>query len=86
MGRSGAAPTSGRAAGTGASSRAARMFKLNMRNAENGDPVAQLEVGKAYIEGKGVDVDASEGKRWLEQAAQQGVNAAISRLEALEIS
>ena len=63
-----------------------RMFSRHLKNAENGDPVAQLEVGKAYIEGKGVGVDASEGKRWLEQAAQQGVNAAISRLEALEIS
>ena len=62
------------------------MFARHLKSAENGDPVAQLEVGKAYIEGKGVGVDASEGKRWLEQAAQQGVNAAISRLEALEIS
>ena len=36
-----------------AAARAARMFKLNLRNAENGDPVAQLEVGKAYLEGRG---------------------------------
>ena len=61
-------------------------FRLNLRNAETGDPVAQLEVGKAYLDGKGVEANAAEGRRWLEQAAQQGVNAATSRLEALEIS
>ena len=62
------------------------MFRLNLRNAENGDPVAQLEVGKAYQEGKGVEADAAQARSWLQQAAQQGVNAAVARLEALEIS
>ena len=61
------------------------MFKLNLRNAEKGDPVAQLEVGKAYLEGVGVEADVQQGKTWLEQAAQQGVNAAASRLEALKL-
>ena len=62
------------------------MFKLNLRNAENGDPVAQLEVGKAYLDGKGVEVDEAKGRAYLQQAAQQGVKQATSRLEALEIS
>jgi ribosome maturation protein SDO1 len=66
--------------------RAERMYKLNLRNAEKGDPVAQLEVGKALLDGRGVDVDVAKGREWLEQAAQQGVKAATSRLEALEIS
>ena len=65
--------------------RAERMFKLNLRNAEGGDPVAQLEVGKAYAEGKGVDVDGGRAKEWFEKAAQQGVKAAMSRLEALAL-
>ena len=62
------------------------MFKLNLRNAEKGDPVAQLEVGKAYLDGKGVVADPAEGRRWLEEAKQQGVQQAVSRLEALAIS
>ena len=66
--------------------RAERMFRLNLRNAEGGDPVAQLEVGKAYLDGVGCDVDVEKGRSWLQQAAQQGVNSAVSRLEALEIS
>ena len=61
------------------------MFKLNMRNAENGDPVAQLELGKAYVDGLGVDADVEKGRYWLEQAAQQGVHAATARLEALAL-
>ena len=69
-----------------AARRAERMFKLNLRNAENGDPVAQLEVGKAYCDGCGVDLDLEAGKEWLRQAAQQGVNAAQSKLDALSLA
>ena len=61
------------------------MFKLNLRNAENGDPIGQFEVGKAYLDGVGVEVDVQKGRSWLEQAAQQGVNAATSRLEAMTL-
>ena len=83
----GGAAAGGRAAAGGAADkRAERMFKLNLRNAENGDPVAQLEVGKAYLEGKGVEADEAKGREYLRQAAQQGVKQATSRLEALEIS
>mmetsp|Transcript_5399 Transcript_5399/g.14226 ORF Transcript_5399/g.14226 Transcript_5399/m.14226 type:complete len:392 (-) Transcript_5399:103-1278(-) len=66
-------------------SREERMFKLNLRNAEKGDPVAQLEVGKAYVDGLGVEADVQQGRMWLEQAKQQGVNAAVTRLEALSL-
>ena len=65
--------------------RAERMFRLNLRNAEKGDPVAQLEVGKAYADGVGVETDAAQGRHWLEQAAQQGVNAATQRLQGLSL-
>ena len=66
--------------------RAERMFKLNLRNAESQDPVAQLEVGKAYLEGRGVEQDAEQARVWLEQAAQQGVNAATERLAELALA
>uniref|UniRef100_A0A7S2JFG7 SBDS family rRNA metabolism protein n=1 Tax=Haptolina brevifila TaxID=156173 RepID=A0A7S2JFG7_9EUKA len=90
-GVTGAATGAGSArAGAGGASdaaarRAERMFKLNLKNADKGDPVAQLEAGKAYLDGVGVEVDMSQGRYWLEQAAQQGVNAATLRLEALAL-
>ena len=65
--------------------KAERMFKLNLRNAETGDPVAQLEVGKALLDGVGCEADVSQGRHWLEQASLQGVNAATARLEALAL-
>ena len=83
--RGGAASARGGGGTDAGKRRAERMFKLNLRNAENGDPIAQLEVGKAYSDGKGVDANAAEGRRWLELAAQQGVKQAVSRLEALQI-
>lgn len=77
--------SNGGSGGAAKPTREQRLFKLNVRNAEKGDPVAQLEVGKAYLDGVGVEVDTALGKQWLEQAAQQGVNAAVSRLEALAL-
>ena len=85
-GRGGGAAGRGSGGGDADARRAERMFKLNLRNAEKGDPVAQLEVGKAYLDGKGVVADPAEGRRWLEEAKQQGVQQAVSRLEALAIS
>ena len=57
---------------------------MNMRNAERGDPVAQLEVGKAFLDGAGVERDEAAGRDWLGQAAQQGVELARNRLAALD--
>jgi TPR repeat protein len=59
------------------------MFKINFRSADNGDPVAQLEVGKAYLSGVGVEQDAAQARNWLEQALRQGVQAAKAHLEQL---
>ena len=44
------------------------------------------QLGVMYLEGRGVAADAAEARNWLKQAAQQGVHAATSRLEALDIS
>ena len=37
----------------------------NARNADNGDPVAQLEVGKAYLDGRGTHALAPRGAHAL---------------------
>ena len=70
----------------GASGRAERLFRVNLRSAEQGDPVAQLEVGKAYAGGVGVEPDADAARRWLKEAQLQGVNAAAAALEKLEVA
>jgi hypothetical protein len=66
-----------------AARRAERLFKINLRSADNGDPIAQLEVGKAYLGGVGVEKDAAQARHWLEQALRQGVQAAKAHLEQL---
>lgn len=81
--RGGGGGGAGAGEASAAERRAARMFKLNLRSAENGDPVAQLEVGKAYASGAGVECDVSLARKWLEEARGQGVTSAASHLEAL---
>jgi TPR repeat protein len=45
-------------------------------------PAAQAELGKAYLEGRGVPVDPDEGLRWLRRAAQRQWPAALIALHA----
>ncbi|EOD04815.1 hypothetical protein EMIHUDRAFT_453755 [Emiliania huxleyi CCMP1516] len=82
---SGTTAAAGRGGGDAAQDarRAERMFRLNLRSAEAGDPVAQLEVGKAYLHGAGAAADPEQARRWLEQAALQGVHAAKAHLEQI---
>ena len=40
--------------------------------AEQGNTPAQMQLGMAYINGKGIAKDAAEGVRWLRKAAEQG--------------
>ena len=42
------------------------------RDAANGDPVAQYNLGERYAEGKGVDQDAVEAVKWYRKASDQG--------------
>lgn len=46
--------------------------------AEQGDPRAQLEMGRLYISGNGVPQDDAEAARWYRLAAEQG-NAEAQR-------
>ncbi|MFM8678193.1 MAG: tetratricopeptide repeat protein [Alphaproteobacteria bacterium] len=41
--------------------------------AEKGDPLAQVNVGTMYLDGRGVPRDESMGIHWHERAARQGV-------------
>ena len=47
--------------------------------AVEGDPVAQLNVGRMLIDGRGVDVDDKKAIKWFQKAAAQGnVDAKVS--------
>ena len=43
-----------------------------VKYAENGDSVAQCDLGTCYIYGRGVERDYSEAVRWYRKAAEQG--------------
>ena len=58
------------------SSEAVQWYREVAGHAEQGDPDAQFELGKAYTLGIGVTVDAAEAVRWHGKAAEQGVASA----------
>ena len=48
------------------------VVRLDRLAAERGDPDAQLQLGRAYIRGRGVPQDLGEGANWIRLAAEQG--------------
>lgn len=48
---------------------AARWF---LKAAEQGEVLAQLELGSMYYDGQGVDQDYAEAGRWYRKAAERG--------------
>ncbi len=56
--------------------REAADFRQNMLSAEQGDAIAQFQVGYAYHFGIGVQQDDIESFRWMKLAAEQGVTEA----------
>ena len=48
--------------------------------AQQGDPIAQFNLGMAYAQGRGVTQNDSEAAKWFRLAAEQGVADAQSRL------
>lgn len=53
-------------------------FDHFMKAAENGRPGAQMKVGIAYYQGRGVERDVSKAETWLRKAAQGGEIEAIA--------
>lgn len=48
-----------------------------------GHPLSQFQLGKMYCEGKGVEQDDELGKKWVSQAAEQGIEEAQTMLATL---
>lgn len=58
----------------------AAQFRLAQREAEKGDPFAQVSVGDKYQTGKGVPQNYVEAVKWFQKAADRGYFRAQWRL------
>lgn len=58
-------------------------FKSQLKAAQKGDKQAQLEVGRMYEKGRGVDQDMKKAVAWLEKSAAQGQPTAKAELGIL---
>ncbi|MBV9748026.1 MAG: sel1 repeat family protein, partial [Acetobacteraceae bacterium] len=75
-----------RAARLTAAGQGAEAFALLAPLAERGMPEAQLRVGRAYLDGKGVPASRSDAARWFERAGRSGLVEAQSLLAALHLT
>lgn len=60
-----------------------KAFRYFLMAAEQGHMEAQCNLGVQYLYGYGIEQDFEEGKFWLEKAAEQGDDVAVSHLERL---
>jgi len=51
-----------------------------INNAENGDAMAQFQVGKIYFEGENIDPDMKKALKWFKLSAEQGHSQAQNYL------
>ena len=58
-------------------------FALCRPLAEQGEAIAQLDLGAMYFDGKGVPQDYAEAVKWYRKAAEQGAWAAQFQLGAM---
>ena len=61
----------------------AKIFEDTKKGAEQGDAVAQFNLGVMYANGEGVPEDDVEAVRWYRMAAEQGLAMAQSNLGAV---
>jgi len=54
--------------------------------AEQGNAMAQYQLGMMYALGQGVKKDDEESQQWLRKAADQGYRQAVEQLEKLDKS
>ncbi|MEN9728314.1 MAG: hypothetical protein RL434_2680 [Pseudomonadota bacterium] len=58
-------------------------FDQFLRRAENGDPIAQNNVGVLWLKGRGTGRDPAEARRWFQAAADEGLPGAMHNLGVL---
>jgi TPR repeat protein len=62
----------------------ARAYRIWRPLAENGEANAQFHLGALYLEGRGVDRNLAEARRWLRAALAQGQERARFLLGRVE--
>jgi len=60
-----------------------KKFTAALKRAESGDSKAQYDIGMMYLKGRGVEQDAPRARQWLEKAAAQSHEKAVTRLAIL---
>lgn len=60
------------------------LFREKLREADNGNPEAQYDVGTMYQNGRGVEADRDKAIMWFERSAAQGDAKAKSRLKLMK--
>lgn len=61
-----------------------KAVEYHTKQAEAGNAFSQLELGKRYMDGKGVEKDVTQARRWLSAAAANGRTEAEELLKKLE--
>jgi TPR repeat protein len=59
------------------------LFKGKLNSARDGNPTAQLEVAKGYLEGKVIPKSVNDALKWFTEAAKQGERDALAPLSQL---
>lgn len=60
-----------------------RVLAMQLRQAQDGIPEAQYEVGKRFLKGDGVEKSEAKAAGWLEKAANQNNREAVALLKSI---
>ena len=64
----------------------AKIIAFQKKNAADGLPSAQFDLGMRFLTGNGVEKNPATARKWLEAAAKQGHTQAARKLEELAAS
>lgn len=58
-----------------------RVVAVHSKRAHEGCPISQYELGLRHLEGRGVEQNEAQARKWLVASAQQGNNQAYAKLK-----
>ncbi len=72
--------------GRGVARDRARAFALMLQSARSGYVIAEYGVGLSYADGHGTQRDSAKSRRWIQRAADKGLEEAREKLRSLEMA
>ena len=72
--------------GRGVARDRARAFELMLQSARSGYATAEYGVGLSYEDGHGTQRDLAKSRRWIQRAADKGLEEARKKLESLDMA